>query len=72
MQVKATEDSPGMDKSACELHSPQEQTQLISPRVMISSTTKSTIKAARDLYGKNHQEILEVTVLSTKKKKNHQ
>lgn len=67
MQIKATEDNLGMDKSVCELHSPQEQNQLISPSFMTSSTTTSIRKATRDLYGKSHQEILEVTVLSIKK-----
>lgn len=67
MQIKATEDNLGMDKSVCELHSPQEQSQLISPSFMTSSTTTSIRKATRDLYGKSHQEILEVTVLSIKK-----
>lgn len=56
-----------MDKSVCEVHSPQEQSQLISPSFMSSSTTKSIRKPTRDLHGKSHQEILEVTVLSIKK-----
>lgn len=44
-QIKATEDSRGMNKS--ELHSPQEQTKHISPSFMTSPTIKSIIKAIK-------------------------
>lgn len=66
MQVEVTEDNPGMDKSVWTAQ-PTGANPADHPRFMIS-TTKSTTKATRDSYGKGHQEILEVTVLSIKKK----
>lgn len=69
MEIKATEDNLGINKSVCELHSPQEQTKLIRPTFMISPIIKSIIKkATKDWYGKSHQEILGATVHYIKKK----